>query len=422
MAKAFSSYFQKNRILVIIIGLAIISRFWNLDNPADYVFDEVYHAFTAQAYAQNNPAGYEWWHSSPIEGTAYEWLHPPVAKLFMALGIVIFGNNSFGWRFFSAVFGILAIYLIYLLGKKCFDQKTGLVAAFLACLDGLLLTQSRIAMNDIFLVVFILAALYFLWEWFEKLKTRPFLLSWCMAGLACATKWSGVFLLPIFSLTILRAILTRKLRAWLRKNYWLVVKGFLLIPLIYILSYSQFWLQGHTIKQFRELHQQIWWYQTSLRATHGYQSKALSWPLMTRPVWFWVDYQGDKIANIYNRGNPVIWWSGLLILPLVIYQAARKRNKKEGQRLGLLVFGYFALWLPWAFSPRILFLHHYLPAIPFLCLMLAWFMNKCLKDKKWLFAWLALTAFIFLIFYPINIGLLIPIKSFDFLLWLPTWK
>ena len=29
-----------------------------------------------------------------------------------------------------------------------------------------------------------------------------------------------------------------------------------------------------------------------------------------------------------------------------------------------LLLGYFALWTPWIFSPRIMYFHHYLPALP----------------------------------------------------------
>ena len=95
----------KTRWLLIILFFASLTRFWNLGYPKNYIFDEVYHAFTAQAYAQNDPRGYEWWHQSPVKGTAYEWLHPPLSKLLMAVSISVFGNNSFGWRFTPAIFG-----------------------------------------------------------------------------------------------------------------------------------------------------------------------------------------------------------------------------------------------------------------------------------------------------------------------------
>ena len=43
-------------------------------------FDEVYHVVPARAFAQNNPAAYDPFAPPPEEGTAFDWLHPPLAK------------------------------------------------------------------------------------------------------------------------------------------------------------------------------------------------------------------------------------------------------------------------------------------------------------------------------------------------------
>lgn len=409
--------------LILLIGL--ITRFYKLSFPQVYIFDEVYHAFTAEAYAQNDPRGYEWWHQSPVENTAYEWLHPPAAKLFMALGILVFGNNSFGWRFFSAVFGVLNIYLIYLLAKKMFSLKVGLIAAFLLTFDNMFLTMSRIAMNDIFLTAFILAAIYFIFSWWQKNNHKNLFLTFIFTGLAMATKWPGVFLYFIIGFVLLINFLKKinKKKSWFNQffKYWLAKIPLFFIPVfIYFLSYSQWWLQGHTWQQFKMLHQQIWWYQTGLEATHTYQSSALNWPLMLRPVWFWVDYQEDTIANIYNLGNPLIWWGGVLILPLVFWQAIVDTKQKQKFNLALLILAYFIFWLPWIFSPRIMFLHHYMPALIFLLILLAYFFNRV--NKKIVALYLLFTLLSFSWFYPLNTGLTLPNNLMPYWFWLSSWK
>ena len=437
--------------LLVIMLLAIFTRFWNLSYPPSYIFDEVYHAFTAAAYAQNDPAGYEWWHTSPVKGTAYEWLHPPIAKLFMAAGILIFGDNSLGWRFFSAVFGVLAIWLLYLVGKQLFNEKVGLTAAFLGSLDGLFLVQSRIAMNDIFLVVFILAAIYFLLKWQElslvvgpggcfprrpsslrlaaRLRARRrgaptsathlYILTFFFTGLATATKWPGIFLVPIIILTIIYQFYKQKWHFnWLKRQLALFLVSFLLIPLIYISSYAQFWWQGHTIQKFIELHKQIWWYQTTLKATHDYGSPAWQWPLMIRPVWYFVNYEAKgRIGNIYALGNPLIWWSGLVAMVFVFYKAVKSKTISYK----LLAISYLLFWLPWLFSPRVMFLYHYLPSLTFLILGLAWFINE-IKEKNYRLGFLLGCVLIFIFFYPYWLGLAIPEIYRQMLLWLPTWK
>jgi len=417
-------------LLFLILLFAAITRFWNLSYPKTYIFDEVYHAFTAEAYAQNDPRGYEWWHTSPVKGTAYEWLHPPLSKLFMAVSILVFGNNSFGWRFASAVFGVLTIFLIYSVAKKLFNEKTGLLAALIASLDGLILVQSRIAMNDVFIAVFILTSIYWLISWFEKERPWQIILAGIFAGLAASTKWTGFYLVFPFGFVILTKFFKQKKKtSWLKKNWPYFLGAFFLVPLIYVASYVQWWLQGHTLKQFYQLHQQIWWYQTRLTATHGYGSKALTWPLMLRPVWYFVDYGKNKIANIYAQGNSLIWWSGLAALIIGLIEGIRKKNFK----LQFLLVCYLAFWLPWVFSPRVMFLYHYLPSLLFLILTLAWLLWKVqgsrfkvqgfsINGKLLVAICCLLFAVCYLLFLPIYTGISIPQNYFKLLLWFPSWK
>ena len=79
--------------------------------------------------------------------------------------------------------------------------------------------------------------------------------------MACATKWSGVFLLPIFVILLLRQ------KQYSRLGYFIIIP-----PIIYLISYIPYFLQGYNFNNFIELHKQIWWYQTNLEATHDYAS------------------------------------------------------------------------------------------------------------------------------------------------------
>src|SRR5690349_7105028 len=144
MIRKLINFFPENLILVF----AFLTRFVNLDFPKNHIFDEVYHAFTAEQLFRGNPAAWEWWNANP-PGFAYEWTHPPLAKEFMWISIIIFGDNSFAWRFFSALFGFGSIVLIYLITLHLFKKREiAAIASFVASLDGLMLVMSRIAMND----------------------------------------------------------------------------------------------------------------------------------------------------------------------------------------------------------------------------------------------------------------------------------
>ncbi len=405
--------FKHKQLLITLLIFSFFFRAFRLATPARYIFDEVYHVVTVKAYAQNNPAGYEWWHQPPEPNTAYDWLHPPLAKLIQATSIKLLGDHSLAWRLPSAIFGTLSILAVYLLTLTIFKKpKLALTAAFIFSLDGLQLTMSRITMNDIFLTTWIIFALKFFYQFLiTKTKTKKYLyLTGLFTGLSLATKHSSLLLYPIFTIFLLPRLKTILKQP---KKILFIIYSLLLIPLfIYLLSYSQFFFQGHTLDQFKQLHQQIYWYQIGLTATHDYQSSAWQWPLLIRPVWFHVDYQPATIANIYNLGNPAIFWGGLIALIYVFF-------KKITKKIKYLLICYFFLFFPFVFSPRIMFIHHYLPALPFLCLIIAQAIHN---HKKLTLYFLILITILFLFFYPLNIALPLPQNLLKYWFWLPTWR
>src|SRR5579859_5085331 len=173
--------------LVLLLGIvffAFVTRVYRLNYPPQYMFDEVYHAVTAKLILHNDPRAFEWWNPPPEPNTAVDWLHPPLAKYTQAFGMYFFGENSFGWRISSVVFGTLLIFATAKLAEEFFDDKfVALTAAFLAACDGLLLTQSRIAMNDIHVAFFIIVTLLF-YVRFRKAKNRRQILWLFFTGLS----------------------------------------------------------------------------------------------------------------------------------------------------------------------------------------------------------------------------------------------
>ncbi len=390
-----------------------------LDVPDTYYFDEVYHAFTAQAYSQNDPRGYEWWHTAP-QGFAYEWLHPPLAKLIQAGSIWIFGDKPFWWRFPGVIFGTATGVLLYALGKRFFGRVVGLFALIFWTFDGLSFTASRITMNDIFLTFWVVLAFYLF------LSKKPAWQIAFVAGLALATKWSGFFAVGI--LAVLWIVLRVKDKGSLRE----IIKGsvaFLVIPpLVYVVSYTQFFLQGHTLAQFYELHQQIWWYQNNLTATHPYSSVPLEWLFMMRPLYAFTQSVDDKVANIYLMGNPFLFWGGLAASIWVFANLMIKRLKHrlEGEdiTLGIILLGYLGMFIPWAFSPRIMFFYHYLPALPFMFLLLAWVLGRMWEsgNRLLVIGYLSLVLLVFIFYYPHWSAFPVPQSIDKFYYWFSSWR
>jgi dolichyl-phosphate-mannose-protein mannosyltransferase len=497
-------------ILLIILCFAFATRLYHLSQPKAYIFDEVYHAVTAKLIARNDPRAYEWW-NPPIEpNTAVDWLHPPYAKYTQALGMLIFGENSIGWRISAVVFGVLVVAATAKLALELFENKPlALLAGLLAALDGLLLVQSRIAMNDIH-VTFMILLTCICYVRFRKNPGRPlwlFLTGVC-AGISIGTKWSGMFGLGIIGIsevviwtwTSLQQPLKKKSKQIVEKFPVWLVKRFVFLVLVpafmYLAAYSQMFLQGKSlicegnqvqqgqcfcrqdsswwvnilkgvspdnsgyweslearggckrlVSHFSELHHQIWWYQTNLQATHPYQSRPLEWFLDLRPVWMYVDYGQDTLGNIYAQGNPSLFWAGdtaviatlLLIIWLLIDQIAIKKKFAaiikipHFAQMLFLLGAYFIVWLPWQLSPRIMFFYHYTPAVPLLCILLAFWLRKLweykpTKKDTYTFSQSTVIAIVlvifanFVLFYPNWVGIPLPKEWVSKVYFaLPTW-
>jgi len=388
-------------ILCLILIFAFTTRIYNLGKPSNMYFDEVYHAFTARTMMGiDAPKAWEWWNTPP-EGFAYEWTHPPLAKLGMVLGMKIFGQNAFGWRVPGAILGTGIVLLIYLLAKEIFkDEVTGLLSAGIFSLDGLPLVLSRIGMNDSYLLFFVLLSVYL----FMKGKDLPSSISY---GLALASKWSALWAAPI-----LFVLWLKRKRKFKPSIFW-----FLILPLaIYLLSYLPMFTTGHDFSIWWGMQKQMWWYHTGLRATHPYTSSWWSWPFMIRPVYLYTsDEIGGMVARIYAIGNPLVFWFGLASITMSAIYAFIERNKK----LGLVIFSYLIFFVPWAASPRIMFLYHYLPSIPFMSIAIAYVLRRTPK----LIFWVVPAFFLsFIYFYPHWAGISVPIWLDKSYYWVSSWR
>ena len=211
-------------ITPIIIAIAsFVLRLFNLGSPKGFIFDELYYVDGAQDFLN---FGVE------VTGANPEFIaHPPLGKWLIATGIAIFGDNEFGWRFATAVFGTLLILLIARLVHVLFYSTvlTALAAGLMA-VDGLLLVHSRTALLDLFLTFFTLLGIY-LWS-----RNRHWWAGFAF-GLALGCKWSAIYFIAIIVLiTLYRILVTHDIRETPRKIA-LVVTRYGLLPLtVYTLT------------------------------------------------------------------------------------------------------------------------------------------------------------------------------------------
>ena len=423
---------MKTRIGVGAIALAaLVLRLLHLGTPKGFVFDEVYYVDGARDYLK---------YGVEVTGADPEFVvHPPVGKWLIALGIKLFGDNEFGWRFMGAFLGSVMVILIALITQRLFRNAfLTICASALLAMDGLALVQSRTALLDIYLSFFVLLATYFFvmhWHWWTGITL----------GLAIATKWSGLYFLALFAaIALYRAFTLHTGRELVRPT----LKTFLqyaIFPIsIYITSWmgwfvsNRGWARDYSsniIASFLHYHSQMLGFHTGLVEKHSYQANPWSWLVMGRPTSFY--YQSPKNCGADNcaqevlaLGTPFLWWLGAIALAVVIGFWIRSfAQKRYEPSLNIIIAGIAAGYLPWFFfQKRTVFSFYAIVFEPFLilaiiyCAYLALIHLKNSRNTYILIGAIGAAIFInFIYFLPLFTGDVITYESWQARMWLPSW-
>ncbi len=402
--------------LLSILLFSALTRFINLGRPAELVFDEVYYVDGAKDYLA---------HGVELDKGAAEFIvHPPVGKWAIALGIKVFGDNPFGWRFTAALIGTVSILLVYLIAKQLFKSEfISVVAAALMALDGLHLVMSRTALLDIFLSFFILLAFYLLIK--EKLWWAG-----VVFGLALGTKWSAIYVLAAVGIYLLIA----------SRRYLLTPIQFGVLPLmVYIASWFGWFLsadgwsrnsKSNPLASLINYHREILNFHTGLTTDHSYQASAWNWLVLGRPTSFFYDDPKSCGADSCSQevlaiGTPILWWAGLVAIFVAIGYFIYRREKSNGLILLFLLSSY----LPWlAFPERTTFFFYAIAFQPFLILCIGFVLSKFLENEvtrkvrqQYTLAGVSLVALFFAYFFPLFVGQVITYSDWYARMWFSSW-
>jgi dolichyl-phosphate-mannose-protein mannosyltransferase len=452
-------------LLVLVAG---VLRFHNLDEPPRIYFDETYYTEDAHDLLRYG-----------VERTFN--VHPPVGKWLIAGSIGIFGFDPIGWRAAPAAAGTLTVLLVYLAGLRLFRRRgLAALAALLLAVDGLAFTMSRIAMLDAFLALFVTAAFWLLLvdrdrQWARTpasgvepapdatLPPRPRTYRWLAGaalGLALATKWSALLAIGAAGLLLLASEAAWRHR-WTGRWWHSPVAGaagivlpLLVVPAaVYVLSYGGWFAnledsrlgdrlcpEGTCALSIPDLARE-WWgeqqainrFHQNLQAEHPYRSTADRWPALQRPVAYYYEscdaeraaagtcrVEMGNVAEIIGMGNPAIWWLALPAYLLLAWWATRERDWRAAAVLMFLLGQY----VPWLVTSRPLFFFYMTPVVPFICLALAYAAGRLGRrpDLAWLPAFVAvLAAGAFVFWYPLFAGLEISQEAWELRIWMRSW-
>jgi dolichyl-phosphate-mannose--protein O-mannosyl transferase len=426
---AWAGTIRRYLLPLLLFAGALLLYLPRLSKPRIYIYDEVYHAYTAGQYVAGNRDAFVWNTRAPRQGGAYTWNHPPAGLLLIAAGIALEGDNPKGWRISSALFGAFGILAAYLLALTLTrDREAAQLAAALLLVDGLYFVQSRTAMLDIFGTVFMMGAFIGFYGYLTAAPHEvrgPLLWTGLFLGLAIATKWNAAYPAAVIGLvaaakgaTLLRAGTTGG-----RQHLLWVLVGLMAVPVaVYLAVHIPFFLTGHTWSQFVELQRQIYYYHTTLDATHPYQSEWWQWPLALRPVWYYVSVAPGTVASIYAQPNPLLYWA---FVPTALWVSLRWWNTRR-TAAAVLMMGFFAQWLPWALVPRAAFMYHFLPVAPFgvlavaVCLLELWRGTRARRLIA--VVYVAAVALSFIYFYPLYAALPLSEHELAGRMWIKGWR
>ena len=102
---------------------------------------------------------------------AYRFDKPVLIYWLMTANYRLFGINEFTARLGSSLSGVLACWLMYLLGRKFFNRQVGLFAAAILASCPLMVVESKLATADALLTVFLVAVLG-LWLAIQGTRTK----------------------------------------------------------------------------------------------------------------------------------------------------------------------------------------------------------------------------------------------------------
>jgi dolichyl-phosphate-mannose-protein mannosyltransferase len=403
--------FLKKHWLVIVVAsillLGLFLRLIALRFPDWQVFDEIYYYNFAHDY---------------IRGYTFFDVHPPLGKLFISFGLLIFQNKLFGARIFEALAGIAVLYLMFRFSYLLFKNKTtAILVLLLTFLETSLYVESRFALLNIFIIVFTLSSAVMFWKWRESKNCTYLYLSLLFVSLATSVKWTGIANLIIYAIFFVFDDISRHMlfSEWKKQKWWFLVVSLIFLVVPYLLIFEIDILRG---TNFLVWHKQAFDFHKNLVSHHPYASRWYKWFLDIRPLWleFRQTPEGNVVAVI-QVGNPIILWLGTISIIYNFIYLLINKNKA----LLFIILAIAVNTIPWIIIKRESFYYHFIPILPFVILSLGYFMQMLIKKYRLtaiVVICIILATGFFIWFWPMINGIPMPFASYNDRIIFPSWR
>ncbi len=225
----------------VLTLISFLLRVHRIDTPGNLIGDEIYYVPAARNILGWNEEGV------PQDRVV---AHPPLGKMIIALGMLLFGDNPFGWRITSVLAGTACVPLFFLVvrrllqGRKEFEFSS-MIATFLFAFENLTFYFARVARLDVFMLVFLLAGIYFLLDerLGRKVLSTPFFAASLLSKEAALVVITPMLLYSGLRKSVQRKVTKRARRAQSLSYDWrvalltLALTGGLAVGLWYVLEW-----------------------------------------------------------------------------------------------------------------------------------------------------------------------------------------
>jgi len=151
---------------------------------------------------------------------------PVFTSWLLRLGFMLFGVSNFSARFFPALFAILGVIAVYLLGVLGYrDDRKAFISALILMSSGLYIGLARSLFTDmIFTVLILLALVSFFWaHCCRKRKSFGIILFFVFCGIAVLTKGPLGLLIPALTVAFFLLIKNDLKFIWCPGFFWGVI-------------------------------------------------------------------------------------------------------------------------------------------------------------------------------------------------------
>lgn len=357
---------RKEYFWIIILTLfVLVMHFSIIYFPNAIILDEVYYVNDARGILNGNLT---------LRGE-----HPPLGEILIAAGILLFGDNSLGWRFFPILIGSANIFLLYLICRQLsLSRRAAFLASFLLALETLTFVQSSVAFLDVFSVGFM-----FLAFWLYLKGNYP--VASIMGCLSVLSKLSGALIFVAIGLHWLIARRDRRL---------FFILSMILAPLLFLelLTLFDFVITRELVDPLNRIHNMI-----TLTGSISFESNPH--PSASRP-WEWLIffkvmpyiYDPDYLAFI----SPSLW---ALIIPAIGYMSYKIKKGSNAALFGILWFAStYVIWIPLELvTDRLTYVFYFFPAVGSICIGLGMALSELFglweRREKRKLRWLGLSLF-----------------------------